>query len=81
MLRAHKQSFDPNALHALRQAFDLSWKAVEADGKALAVDSDAAREGVAFAIMSLAAMGETSIERLAAYAVARIRYGSMRSPR
>jgi hypothetical protein len=69
--RFSEHSFDPETLSALYDAFDGAWKLVE--GRTDASTHDAIRDGIALTIISLAKSGETDVERLMAWAVARAR--------
>jgi hypothetical protein len=73
------QSFDPETLRVLYAAFDRAWKLVEAETEV--GNRNAVRDTIASALIGLAQFGETDIERLAAYAVARSRHGLMPPPR
>jgi hypothetical protein len=66
-----KHSFDPATLRVLYAAFDRAWKVVEAE--TVVSNRNAARETMALALIGLAHFGETDVERLTAYAVARVR--------
>lgn len=74
-----KHSFDPATLHVLYAAFDSAWKVVEADTDA--TNRDAVRDAIALALIGLAQVGETDVERLTAYALARARHELTPPPR
>jgi hypothetical protein len=69
--RFSEHSFDPDTLSALYDAFDGACKLIE--GRTDASSHDAVREGIALTIIALAKGGETDVERLMAWAVARAR--------
>jgi hypothetical protein len=69
--RFSAHSFDPETQSALYDAFEGAWKLVE--GRTDASSHDAIREGIASTIIALAKSGETDVERLMAWAVARAR--------